>query len=505
MHTPLLVGALLGIAATHLGLALVFARAWQRRHPEYLLCALVGVCVSVHAAAHALLLRETLGVPDAGALGAACALVSASDALTLALLVHFGLVYAGVAHRIRLVVPLYGAALASAFLAVTGLAWRVAPTGSRSFELLGLELYAPDGQLGAPARGLVAASVAAALAVTWLLGREAWRRRASVAGAAGSVVLLACIVHDAALDVGLVPSLPLAPLGYLGLAFGLSLSLLARYAASAAELGLRTTELARRERDLALALSELERTQRELLRTEELALVGELAAVVAHEVRNPLGIVSNAVASLRRAGLGADDRTTLIGILDEETGRLDRLAAHLKDYARPVLPARAPLDLGELARRGLERAPLRPDVVRKLRVADDLPRLHADAELLRAALDNLIDNALQAMGEGGELAVAVRRERVGDLDVVELEVRDNGEGMSAEARQHALQPFFTTRPTGTGLGLPICDRIVSAHGGTLDLDSRPGVGTRVRLRLPVDPGVALPARPGRRAGLATLP
>jgi len=130
-----------------------------------------------------------------------------------------------------------------------------------------------------------------------------------------------------------------------------------------------------------------------------------------------------------------------------------------------------------------------------------------DAGLLRLVLENLVENACQAMPDGGRLAIVARPEALEDGAAVCIDVRDTGRGMDGRTLERALKPFFSTRPQGTGLGLAIVDRIVRAHGGTVSLESQVGRGTSVRLLIPLDEEArrrrlsgSFASRPGPEAG-----
>ncbi len=262
-----------------------------------------------------------------------------------------------------------------------------------------------------------------------------------------------------------------------------------RFVRAADELNVRTAEL--RE-----SYSELRVVQDELVRKEQLAAVGELSAVIAHEVRNPLAIIKNAVSGLRRPTLRAADRTILLAILEEEVDRLSRLVRNLLDYARPVTPKAQGVDLLELAQRAAEIArdgledPSRVSVI--LETAS-VPVVRGDPELLEQAFTNLAANAMQAMPSGG--TVTIRAALVGAPPRVRLEFEDSGEGMDAVALGKAMDPFFTTRPAGTGLGLAIVDRVIRNHGGTITLRSEPGEGTTAVITLPRDRASSIPELP----------
>jgi signal transduction histidine kinase len=263
------------------------------------------------------------------------------------------------------------------------------------------------------------------------------------------------------------------------------MTLLSRFTALRAELEARTRELKDRSRALARSYEELRAAQDELVRKEQLAAVGELSAVVAHEVRNPLAIISNAVATLRRAGIADEDRATLLGILEEETSRLNRLVGDLLRYARPVNIERQLISLRELVERSLTLARDRVDLVVDLQEPEPVEKIWGDPNLLRQVTGNLIDNAVQAMSGGGTLTVSLVRLEHEGVRGVELQIQDTGEGMDTQVRARALDPFFTTRPAGTGLGLAIVARIVDAHGGALRIRSKVGAGTVMHVFLPL--------------------
>jgi signal transduction histidine kinase len=244
---------------------------------------------------------------------------------------------------------------------------------------------------------------------------------------------------------------------------------------------------------------ELQATQERLVRKEQLAAVGELSAVIAHEVRNPLAIIKNAVSGLRREGLAAQDRRTLLDILDEETDRLNRLVHDLLAYARPVVPRGRSLPVRELLRRSVERARggvTHDEVVHVVyELCDELDSVYGDPELLRHALVNVMENAMQAMSGGGTLTIRTEPAVFRSRTALALSFIDTGEGMDTLVRAKARDPFFTTRPSGTGLGLAIVERVVRNHGGEVSIDSRHGEGTTITFLLPVDAPSMIPVPP----------
>ncbi len=229
--------------------------------------------------------------------------------------------------------------------------------------------------------------------------------------------------------------------------------------------------------------AELTRSRGELARAERLTAWREAARRVAHEIKNALTPITFSLHRLKKTaadGAGADPgrAAAALDTLVEEVEGLRRLAASFSELARLPVPEMAPVDLAELVRATVESvdqgervswsAPSEPDVV------------PGDRTLLRQALTNLIKNALDAAGPQGH--VWVRLEPAAER--ARLVVEDDGPGWPAGARESVLEPYFTTKSEGTGLGLSLVQRTILQHGGSLDLDDRPGGGARVTLSLP---------------------
>jgi signal transduction histidine kinase len=242
---------------------------------------------------------------------------------------------------------------------------------------------------------------------------------------------------------------------------------------------------ARLYEDLRRSYAELARAQRQLIQQERLAALGELSAVVAHEVRNPLGVIFNSLGSLRRLLKPTGDACMLLDIVGEEADRLNRIVGDLLDFARPSTPEFRPEPLSRVVDDALAAALAQnPSGVRLVREADDeLPLVPLDARLVRQAILNVAVNAVQAMPRGGRLRVRVRR----DGDAALLELQDSGAGISEEVRHRMFEPFFTTKASGTGLGLAVVKRIVDGHGGEITVTSPPGGGTVFTVRFPLSP------------------
>lgn len=242
--------------------------------------------------------------------------------------------------------------------------------------------------------------------------------------------------------------------------------------------------------ELRQSLDILAKTQSELVARERMAALGELAATMAHEVRNPLGAIANCVSTLRRlpSQRSSPQEQELLGIMSEEVQRLDALIHGLLDFARPAQPQPRPEPLQPLVEEALSAA-LRsqnagvPITVRR-QVAPDLPPALVDAQQLHMALSNLFTNALQAMPVGGDLQIRIEHEQRAGASRLRLSISDTGVGMTPETQQRIFEPFFTTRAQGTGLGLPIVRRIIESHSGDVAVESALGLGTTFTVRLP---------------------
>jgi len=224
------------------------------------------------------------------------------------------------------------------------------------------------------------------------------------------------------------------------------------------------------------------RMQAELRRSERLSAVGTLAAGLAHEIRNPLASLAGAI-ELLGADLPGSDKSSrrLLRIVERETQRLKRLLSDFLSYAGAGPRRREPVGLREMLDELAEL--LHADVSQTELVFELDPDLcvHADPDQLRQVLWNLVLNAVEA--EPADGPVVVRAEEADGQ--VRIEVQDSGPGMPSEVIERAFEPFYTTKPKGTGLGLATVHQVVEAHGGSLEISSRDGHGTCVSLLLPV--------------------
>lgn len=414
--------------------------------------------------------------------------LAASDAGRVAaaiLLVHFVLRYTEVAHPRAWLVLAHGVAAPLAIAGAVGFFGVYDAVHLHPARVLGLEIdhaAAPATLLGgAVAVAVVTASLLGVLA----LGHAYTRGRRGMLVLGGGILLGAAAAYDVFRAFGAAHGPTLVPCGYAIFIHAVMMTLVSRFGILREQLERQAAELDARSRDLARSYDELRAAQDELVRKEQLAAVGELSAVIAHEVRNPLAIISNAVATLRRPEIPPADRDTLLGILDEEASRLNRLVGDLLRYARPVNIERQLLSLRDLVVRGLALVEGHDEVTAELHEPAPVDKIWGDPNLLRQVVENLITNAVQAMSGGGLLTVTLVPHEESGARGIELQIQDTGEGMDTQVRSRALDPFFTTRPSGTGLGLAIVARIIDAHGGRLRIKSAAGAGTVMHVFLPI--------------------
>jgi len=251
-------------------------------------------------------------------------------------------------------------------------------------------------------------------------------------------------------------------------------------------------EQARLIEDLKESYAELARTQEQLVQRERLAALGELAAVVAHEVRNPLGVIFNSVSYIRRLIGAGNSALPMVEIVAEEAERLNHIVDDLLHFARPASPLLSPVPLLRLLEDAVRAAltDATGTVTVEWFVESELP-VPVDERMIRQAFINLALNAVQAMPHGGTLRLSLRR-APGPRPEVQVEFTDTGSGIPADMRARIFEPFFTTKAKGTGLGLAIVKRIIESHSGRVVLESEPGHGTTFRLFLPFEPEAAQP-------------
>lgn len=239
-------------------------------------------------------------------------------------------------------------------------------------------------------------------------------------------------------------------------------------------------------RQLRESREELERMhQTQMSRAEHLATLGELAAGLAHEVRNPLAGIAGAVDILGRELPASSPNRPIVDEVQQEVRRIQNLLAELLDYARPRPPEIRPSDLNATVEHAVQLArqqvASRPIEVRF--VPSHVPLVAHDPVQVERVLLNLMLNAFQAIGQDGLVVVEVQPQS--DLGVATVVVRDSGHGIAPDHLPNIFRPFYTTKRKGTGLGLSLSRRIVEQHGGRIEVRSIVGKGTEFTIRLPL--------------------
>lgn len=245
----------------------------------------------------------------------------------------------------------------------------------------------------------------------------------------------------------------------------------------------------RRELQLQRQLSQLMKMdllEKKLRQSERLASLGQLASGIAHEIRNPLGIIKTISQTLHQEALeaGEDSLAEGLNIIESETDRANKVIKGMLDFARPEPLHLKPID-GEQVLQDLLtilRSLAKQHKVEIVSRLQPVPPLQADADRLKQAVMNLMLNGIQSMEQGGTLTLSL--EQATDKLVL-ITIADQGKGIDPKNLPHIFDPFFTTKDGGTGLGLSVTHRIIEEHRGTIEVTSQPGKGTTFTLHLPL--------------------
>lgn len=242
-------------------------------------------------------------------------------------------------------------------------------------------------------------------------------------------------------------------------------------------------------RTIAEQLRALEASQRAALQNEKLAAIGRLAAGIAHEVRNPLGVIRASASMVQEHFTSNDEAYRACSFIREEIDRLNGLISSLLTFARPAELRLQPVAIEQVIDRALQLTSeelRRRDITVARESNGELSHVTADPDLVAQVVFGLIINAAEAVDEHGLIIVRTLSGR----DEVWVDVIDTGPGIAPADAERIFEPFFTTKATGTGLGLPMAARIVRAHGGLIEVVSgsgagKNGAGARFRVRLPI--------------------
>jgi hypothetical protein len=223
-------------------------------------------------------------------------------------------------------------------------------------------------------------------------------------------------------------------------------------------------------------------------RVDRLASVGEMSAGIAHEIKNPLAAISGAISVLYEDFDEGDPRREVVNKVLEQIARLDKAATDLLFFGRPGKPSFEFVDTNDLLNKTMffvSQHPEAKNVHQNKEFTRNLPPVWVDAKQLQQVFFNIIINAIQAMQDGGTLLMQTDLIEDREKQVVRVMIGDSGPGIKPEVLEKIFTPFFTTKTQGTGLGLAICRQLIEQQGGTIDIKSRVGEGTRVLINLPV--------------------
>ena len=241
-------------------------------------------------------------------------------------------------------------------------------------------------------------------------------------------------------------------------------------------------------------LRQIRDLQEKVRRSERLASLGRLAAGVAHEIRNPLSSIRGFAQFFQKRFKGQAEEEGYASVMIREVDRLNRVITELLDFAGPKEPRREPHSIEEVAEHALKL--LAPDIeARKVAVAREyepgLPPIPIDRDQISQVFINILLNAIQSMGEGGEIRIGLRRSA--SPPGIEVRIADTGAGIPADDLEKVFEPFFSRKRKGTGLGLAIVHQIVAGHRGEISVESAAGKGTTFRIILPEN-GAVVPPR-----------
>jgi len=233
-----------------------------------------------------------------------------------------------------------------------------------------------------------------------------------------------------------------------------------------------------------------ERTKK-LQDSERLVTIGQVAAMVGHDLRNPLQVLTNTLylleegfktqPSSQMAELLEDKRPMLLETMEGQVGYMNKIVCDLQDYARPLKPELGPINLRRLMDEILSATDLPESIEVSIEIEENVQELIVDQSLMKRAFTNLVANAVQAMPDGGRLAIrALKADKIALISI-----QDSGGGIPKENLEKVFTPMFSTKAKGQGFGLAACKRIVEAHGGTISLESSVGKGTTVFIKIPI--------------------
>ncbi len=235
---------------------------------------------------------------------------------------------------------------------------------------------------------------------------------------------------------------------------------------------------------------ELKNAQERMVRQEKLAIIGKLAGSVSHELRNPLGVISNSIYYLMTKFSSVDEKVKKhLNYIQEEVSRASKIVSDLLDFTRVQPDERVEVDLNGIIGTLLDQMKLPKGVKITKNFAPNIPTLKLDPRKMQQLFNNLITNAIQAMPNGGDLIIHTSS----DAETIEIDFKDTGTGISPENQLKLFEPLFTTKQKGIGLGLTIVKDIVEGYKGTIQVESKVGAGTTFKIHLPLSRNISEPS------------
>lgn len=238
-------------------------------------------------------------------------------------------------------------------------------------------------------------------------------------------------------------------------------------------------------RPLTCQIADLKRAEEALLRKEKLATLGKIAGIVGHEIRNPLGVMSNAVFYLNTVLTDADESIKeYLNIIKEEISISEQIVADLLDFARTKTPQKRAMDIKDLINGSLAKCKIPENIRIEKEFSETMSEANIDPTQMTQAFVNIIMNAVDAMPDGGSLKIKAENDKA--ANALEVIIEDSGAGMSPENMKYLFQPLFTTKAKGLGLGLTTVKNLTEANGGKVEVESEQGKGTRFKILLKIE-------------------
>lgn len=242
----------------------------------------------------------------------------------------------------------------------------------------------------------------------------------------------------------------------------------------------------RLEKEVAARTQELKDAQKAMLQHDRMATMGRLAAGIAHELRNPLGVISNAVYFLKLVLQNANDKTKeYLGILEKESRVAVEIMNDMLNFTTLQAGDRQPSDIGEIVNRTLTAHPVPEGIIIHTKIAKKIPAIFVDPHQIEQVLQRLITNASEAMVYTGKISITAHYDEKIKDDYLQITISDDGPGILPENVEHLFEPLFSTKPRHIGLGLPIAKRLIEVNGGSIEVRGDGGKGATFVISLPL--------------------